>query len=236
MKKLLITILLSGSLLLVSTLVVNSVTKPVFATEDVGDNSGEGGGLETAKKDVQLNFGQTAKDKDVIGTTDYNPEDGSAGFGALLSQVLRIVVVFAAIILFLYLIWGGIEWITSGGDSSKIEKAKNRITQSIIGILVLAGVIALFVLMQSALNFQVFTFSGGNSGSQPGSGGNSGSCTITGELENDGTKGNYCTNKGAAMVKCIPPVGIYKYNHYTPCNCIDGPEFNRTDLNFTLCN
>ncbi len=114
-----------------------------------------------AQADVQLDFGGIAKDKEVIGTADYNPADGGAGFGALIGRILNIVIVIAALMLFLMLLWGGFEWITSGGDKGKVEKARNRITQSIIGMIVLAATIAIFAILQTALGFEVLTFTAG---------------------------------------------------------------------------
>jgi threonine/homoserine/homoserine lactone efflux protein len=35
-----------------------------------------------------------------------------------------------------FLIWGGIEWITSGGDKGKVDAARKKITYAIIGLLV----------------------------------------------------------------------------------------------------
>lgn len=153
-----------------------------------------------AKETIELNFGEVAKDKDVVGTANYEPDDGEAGFGALIEQILTIVVTIAAIIIFIMFLWGGLEWITAGGDKTKIEKARTRIMQSIIGMIVLAGVIALFGMLQAFLNFEVIQFSA--------TGGGGGACTVTGELENDGV-GFYCT-QGATIVKCFPPAGNYK--------------------------
>lgn len=261
MKKILIAILLSGGLFLTSSIFTINTNQKVFA-QSACTHNGEcinnqlcycpaGGtvcedghvsfvfdgecGDDTVETNIQLNIGQVAKDKGIVGTTNYEPEDGAAGFGALMGQILRIVVTVAALMLFIYLLWGGLGWITAGGDKGKVEAARNRITQSIIGMIVLAGTIALFSIMQSALNFQVFNFTGG-SNTGDGSGSGSSACTITGQMVNDGGNGNYCTNGGAAMVKCIAPEGIYQSNHYTPCYCVDGVEFNRADLNFGLCN
>ena len=44
-----------------------------------------------------------------------------------------------AIFVLIYFIWGAIEWISSGGDKGKVENARNRITQSVIGLIVLVG-------------------------------------------------------------------------------------------------
>lgn len=112
--------------------------------------------LVIAQEDIELPIGQVAKDKEVTGTTNYDPEDANAGFGALIEQILTIVVAIAAIILLLMLLWGALEWLTSGGDKGKVEKARNRITQAIMGMIVLAATIALFVFLQDALNFEIF--------------------------------------------------------------------------------
>ncbi|MDA1079999.1 MAG: hypothetical protein O2840_04915 [bacterium] len=42
----------------------------------------------------------------------------------------------AVVVLFLQ---GGIEWVTSGGDSGKLEKARNRMVQGSIGLFVLVS-------------------------------------------------------------------------------------------------
>ena len=44
----------------------------------------------------------------------------------------------------IYFLWGGIEWITAGGDTAKVQKARDRITQSIIGLVIL---VASFVII-----------------------------------------------------------------------------------------
>lgn len=47
--------------------------------------------------------------------------------------------ILGAIAVLIMFLWGALEWITAGGDSSKIEKARNRITQSMLGLLVLVS-------------------------------------------------------------------------------------------------
>ena len=65
-----------------------------------------------------------------------------------INAILGYVMTFAGLLLLLYLIWGGVEWITSGGDKGKVESARNKITNAIIGIIVLAAAYAIanFVL------------------------------------------------------------------------------------------
>lgn len=70
--------------------------------------------------------------------------------GVLINRALQFVLVIAALLVFLYLVWGGIEWITSGGDKGKTESARNKITSAVIGLIVVA---ASFAILQLALTF-----------------------------------------------------------------------------------
>lgn len=82
------------------------------------------------------------------------PDRGYApNLGAVISSALNIVMLIAAILVFLYLIMGGIEWITSGGDKGQTEKARNKITAAIIGLIILAASYALLQLALTLLGF-----------------------------------------------------------------------------------
>jgi hypothetical protein len=69
----------------------------------------------------------------------------------LLTQLLNMVLLLAALLVFAYLVWGGVQWITSGGDKGKTEEARNKITAAIIGLAVLAASYAIFRLVISFL-------------------------------------------------------------------------------------
>ncbi len=107
---------------------------------------------------VDLNIADEAINRGAPGTANLDPVDGTVGFGSLISSVLSFVMLVAAILVLLYLLWGGMEWITSGGDKSKLEKARQRITSAILGIVVLAGTLAIFSVVQQFLGIEVFTF------------------------------------------------------------------------------
>jgi hypothetical protein len=93
-----------------------------------------------------------AKDTSAIGTV--TPGTGWAdNIGVLITSVLTIVMVVAILLVLLYLIMGGIEWITSGGDKGKTEGARNKITSAIIGIIILAASYALVQLVAYVLGF-----------------------------------------------------------------------------------
>ncbi len=74
-------------------------------------------------------------------------------FGSLSSLVLRIVLVIAAILVFGYLIMGGLEWITSGGEKSKTESARNKITAAVVGLIILVSSWALMSLVVHFLGY-----------------------------------------------------------------------------------
>ena len=84
-----------------------------------------------------------------------NPGAGFAGnVGSLINGVLSFVMVVAALLVFLYLIWGGIEWITSGGDKTKTESARSKITAAVIGLVVLAASYAILLIALQFLGFE----------------------------------------------------------------------------------
>ena len=89
-----------------------------------------------------------------LAPVDVNPGRGFAtDFGSLLNAVLSFVMVIAALLVFFYLIWGGIEWITSGGDKGQTEKARNKIQAAVIVLIILAASYAILTLVLRFLGF-----------------------------------------------------------------------------------
>ena len=85
------------------------------------------------------------------GSGEYNPDPvavTAAQSGAsLLGQFVRLwgnVITIGVIMVLIMFIWGALEWITAGGDAGKIGKARDRMLQSAIGLLVL---VSLFILI-----------------------------------------------------------------------------------------
>ena len=97
---------------------------------------------------------QTTLAQDTIGQIDVPDQGFATSIGGLISALLNLVMLFAAILVFAYLIWGGIEWITSGGDKGQTEKARNKITAAIVGLIVLAASYAILQLALNLLGFQ----------------------------------------------------------------------------------
>lgn len=66
----------------------------------------------------------------------------------LLLRITNILLYLIGTVALVVLIWGGLQYITSGGDEKKIEKAKNTLTYAIIGLIVaiVAYVVVKFIL------------------------------------------------------------------------------------------
>jgi hypothetical protein len=72
-------------------------------------------------------------------------------FGTMLGAVLGFVFILAALAAFIYLIWGGVAWITSGGDKGKTEEARNRIQAAILGLFIVFATWAVFSIISQFL-------------------------------------------------------------------------------------
>lgn len=59
--------------------------------------------------------------------------------GSFITPLVETALIVGSILVLMYLLWGGIEWITSGGDKSKYEGARNRITAAILGLAIMAS-------------------------------------------------------------------------------------------------
>jgi hypothetical protein len=75
--------------------------------------------------------------------------------GKLIGAVVGTLMILAALITFVYLILGGIQWITSGGDKTAMEAARNKITHAIVGLVIVASAWAIMILVQNFLGIDV---------------------------------------------------------------------------------
>lgn len=75
--------------------------------------------------------------------------------GALISATTGALLIVAAILAFLYLILGGIQWISSGGDKSGMEAARNKITHAIVGLIIVGAAWAIMNLVQNFLGVTI---------------------------------------------------------------------------------
>lgn len=86
----------------------------------------------------------------------------ASDFGKLIGQFVTILLIIAAIISLFFLIWGGIRWVTSSGDKTKVESARSTIISALVGLVIaflayfiFSVVLGLFGLSPSSLSLPV---------------------------------------------------------------------------------
>ena len=75
--------------------------------------------------------------------------------GQLISAAVGALLIIAALLAFFYLILGGIQWITSGGDKAGMEAARNKITHAIVGLVIVGAAWAIMILVQNFLGVTI---------------------------------------------------------------------------------
>lgn len=80
------------------------------------------------------------------------PAEGLAFYIAIL---WRSVVTLGGLAFLIFLIWGGIEWLTAGGDKTRLETAHKMISNALIGLAVLVGSYAIAFFIQSAFKINI---------------------------------------------------------------------------------
>lgn len=82
---------------------------------------------------------------------DETGEGTADGVNNLIRQIINVFSVIVGIIAVIMIIWGGLKYITSGGDSGNVTGAKNTILYALIGLIIvaLAQFIVRFVLSQA---------------------------------------------------------------------------------------
>lgn len=72
-----------------------------------------------------------------IGLGKTGPLQGNLTLGGIVSSILPYLFVISGLILLFYLIWGGFSLMLSKGDPKAVESAKARITNAVIGFVII---------------------------------------------------------------------------------------------------
>ena len=84
-----------------------------------------------------LNIGDETKSRVAI----------NSDLGTFVSKTFSAVILVAGLATFGYILYGGITWIMAGGDKGKLEEARAKITNGIIGLAVVASSWAIYLLV-----------------------------------------------------------------------------------------
>lgn len=90
--------------------------------------------------------------KDIFGTLNPPPavapySDPVTGLPKLIKLGVNAFILISGLALLLYMLWGALDWISSGGEKEKLSKAQNKITNAIIGMILVFVVIVVFGLI-----------------------------------------------------------------------------------------
>ena len=95
------------------------------------------------------------------GVTNVNGVATLQGLEGIFQNTLAVLLGLGGILLFILLLWGGIQYITAGGDPKSLEQAKRTLTYAIGGIVLLALAylflvfIRVFTNQPNILNFRI---------------------------------------------------------------------------------
>lgn len=68
------------------------------------------------------------------------------------------LLIIAGLVFFFMLVIGGLRWITSGGDKSATEGARNQITAALIGLVIVFSAWAIAQLLANVFGINIFSF------------------------------------------------------------------------------
>ena len=74
-----------------------------------------------------------------VSLSELSPSKGLTNYGMLVNIIVKNAFVFAGIISFILLIFGGFQVIVAAGDTKKTEKGRAAITGAVIGLLLVVG-------------------------------------------------------------------------------------------------
>lgn len=78
--------------------------------------------------------------------------------GKLLSNALALLFFFAGLLAFIFIVIGGIQWITAGGDAKAAQAARDRITAAVVGLLVVVAAFAITLILGRVFGIDLFNF------------------------------------------------------------------------------
>lgn len=83
---------------------------------------------------------------------------GEEFFSNLIPSLIGILLVAGAIIFFFWFLLGAIQWTMSGGDKVSKENARNRVTNALVGLVVMLSLYAIVDLLETFFGVRLTTF------------------------------------------------------------------------------
>jgi hypothetical protein len=88
-----------------------------------------------------------------------SPSDSPRQFAITIATLWQTIILVGGLAFLLYFLMGGITWITAGGDKGKIEEARGKITQGLVGLAVLAASYVIIKFIETAIGMNILNIS-----------------------------------------------------------------------------
>lgn len=82
---------------------------------------------------------------------------GLSFFQQLIPNLVTLAFVIGTIIFFFMLIMGAIQWMSSGGDKAAVEAARGRLTNALIGLVLLFSALAIVALIETFFHINILS-------------------------------------------------------------------------------
>jgi len=81
------------------------------------------------------------------------PSGGIDLVSTIFSNALTIMIILCIVLALIFIVYAGIQWITSGGDKTKLQAARAKLTWAIVGIII--ALAAFFIVSLIGYFFKV---------------------------------------------------------------------------------
>ena len=91
-----------------------------------------------------------------------NPLPSLDNLGDIFNILLSLAFFVAGVAMFFNLVIGGIQWISSGGDPKALDSARRRLTNAVVGLIIVVAAYAIALILQQVFGIRIvsgFSFS-----------------------------------------------------------------------------
>jgi hypothetical protein len=94
-----------------------------------------------------------AKDIDITGV------QGLAKFEVadFVTAIIRLIIIIAFVVAFIFLLIGGIRWIIAGGETKAVEGARNMVTGALVGLIIVLAAFAIIRLVEFFFSISIIS-------------------------------------------------------------------------------
>ena len=85
------------------------------------------------------------------------PSPDLLNIGGIVGKLLNIAFFAAGLFFLIQVIIGGISWINAGGDPKAMDSARGRITNAVIGLVIVSAGFGITIIVTTALGINIFS-------------------------------------------------------------------------------